>query len=116
VVEDEARVLKLISGILSARGYTVLEAGRGAEAVRLARKHKGPVDLAVVDVVMPEMSGPELIREIQPLRPGMGVLYISGHGEEMMGRHGIPGSGAFLPKPFLPEALASKVREALDRR
>jgi CheY-like chemotaxis protein len=116
LVEDEARVRKLIAGILTTRGYTVLEATRGEEAIRLARTHEGPVDLALVDVVMPEMSGPDLIREIEPLRPGMRVLYISGYTEEAMVHHGIPESGAFLRKPFLPDALARKIREVLDAR
>jgi signal transduction histidine kinase len=114
LVEDEARVRKLIAGILTTRGYTVLEATRGEEAIRLARTHEGPVDLALVDVVMPEMSGPDLIRQIEPLRPGMRVLYISGYTEEAMVHHRIPESGAFLRKPFLPDALARKVREVLD--
>jgi signal transduction histidine kinase len=114
LVEDEARVRKLIAGVLTSRGYTVLEAARGEEAIRLARTHERPVDLAVVDVVMPEMSGPDLIRQIAPLRPGMRVLYISGHTEEAIAHHGIPESGAFLPKPFLPDTLAAKVREVLD--
>jgi signal transduction histidine kinase len=114
LVEDETRVRKLIAGVLTSRGYTVLEAARGEEAIRLARTHERRVDLAVVDVVMPEMSGPDLIRQIAPLRPDMRVLYISGHTEEAIAHHGIPESGAFLPKPFLPDTLAAKVREVLD--
>src|ERR1019366_1263251 len=98
-----------IAGILTTRGYNVLEATRGEEAIHLARTHEGPVDLALVDVVMPEMSGPDLIRQIEPLRPGMRVLYISGYTEEAMVHHGIPESGAFLRKPFLPDALARKI-------
>jgi len=107
-------VRTLIAGILTARGYRVLEATRGEEAILLAGTHQGSVDLALVDVVMPEMSGPDLIRQIEPLRPGMRVLYISGHTEETIAHHGFPESGAFLRKPFLPDALASKVREVLD--
>jgi two-component SAPR family response regulator len=82
--------------------------------LRLAETHAGPLDLALVDVVMPEMSGPDLVRQIEPLRPGMRVLYISGHTEEAIGRHGLPETGAFLRKPFLPDGLAGKVREVLD--
>ena len=114
VVEDEERVRKLIARVLTSRGYTVLEAARGEEALRLAETHAGPLDLALVDVVMPEMSGPDLVRQIEPLRPGMRVLYISGHTEEAIGRHGLPETGAFLRKPFLPDGLAGKVREVLD--
>ena len=117
LVEDEARVRKLIVDVLTARGYRVLEATRGEEALRLAKAHSGSIDLALVDVVMPEMSGPDLVRKIRPLRPKMRVLYISGYTDEAIVHHGIPESGAaFLQKPFLPDALARKVREVLDTR
>ncbi|HLK49430.1 MAG TPA: response regulator [Bryobacteraceae bacterium] len=117
LVEDEARVRKLIVDVLTARGYQVLEATRGADAVRLCQLRCSQIDLAVVDVVMPEMSGPELVREITPLEPHMRVLYISGYTEEAMVHHGIEESGAaFLQKPFLPDVLARKVREVLDGR
>lgn len=117
LVEDEARVRKLIVGVLSARGYTVIEATRGKEAIRLCREHKGRIDLAVVDVVMPEMSGPDLIKQLAPLCPGLRVLYISGYTDEAIVHHGIQESGgAFLQKPFLPDVLARKVRELLDKR
>ena len=109
VVEDEARVRKLMVDVLTARGYTVLEATRGQEAVRIAKKHDGKIDLAVVDVVMPEMSGPDLIRQISPKREHMRVLFISGYTEEAIVHHGIPDSGiAFLQKPFLPNGPAAK--------
>jgi two-component system cell cycle sensor histidine kinase/response regulator CckA len=117
VVEDEARVRKLMVDVLEGRGYTVLEATRGQEAVRIAKRHKGEIHLALVDVVMPEMSGPDLIREILPKRQNMRVLFISGYTEEAIVHHGIPDSGiAFLQKPFLPNGLAQKVREVLDGR
>jgi two-component system, cell cycle sensor histidine kinase and response regulator CckA len=115
VVEDEARVRKLVVDVLASRGYTVLEAMRGEEALRLLRSHKGQVNLALVDVVMPEMSGPDLVKRIESLRPGLRVLYMSGYTDEAVVHHGIPDSGAaFLQKPFLPDALARKVREVLD--
>jgi CheY-like chemotaxis protein len=117
LVEDEARVRKLIVDVLTARGYRVLEATRGEEAIRLSHQHQGDIDLMVVDVVMPEISGPELVRKIAPHRPGTHVLYISGYTDEAIVHHGIPESGAaFLQKPFLPDALARKVREVLDTR
>ncbi len=117
LVEDETRVRKLIVDVLAARGYHVLEATRGTDAIRLCNLYPSKIDLAVVDVVMPEMSGPELVRQISVIEPHMRVLYISGYTEEAMVHHGIEQSGAaFLQKPFLPDALARKVREVLDAR
>jgi two-component system, cell cycle sensor histidine kinase and response regulator CckA len=117
VVEDEARVRKLIGDVLTARGYHVLEATRGEEALRHCRTYDGAIDIAVVDVVMPGMSGPDLVKEIVPLRPNIRLLYISGYTDEAIMHHGILESGAaFLQKPFLPDALARKIREVLDAR
>ncbi|HWB84782.1 MAG TPA: response regulator [Bryobacteraceae bacterium] len=117
VVEDEARVRKLIADVLSRRGYKVLEGTRGAEALRICGAHDGTIDLAIVDVVMPEMSGPDLVRHITRMRPKTRVLYISGYTDEAIVHHGVLSSGAaFLQKPFMPDALARKVREVLDSR
>jgi two-component system cell cycle sensor histidine kinase/response regulator CckA len=117
LVEDEARVRKLILDILKGHGYTVVEATRGEEAIRLCKSWKGGIDLAVIDVVMPEMSGPDLAKKIAPICPGIRLLYISGYTDEAVLHHGIPQSGVeFLQKPFLPDALLRKVREVLDSR
>src|SRR5579883_3067399 len=117
VVEDETRVRKLIVDVLTARGYRVLEATRGEDALRISKAHDGDIDLAVVDVVMPEISGPDLVRQLTPQRPDLRVLYISGYTDEAIVHHGIPESGAaFLQKPFLPDELARKVREVIDMR
>ena len=117
VVEDEARVRKLILDVLAVHGYRVIEATRGEEAIRICKEHKGRIDLVVVDVVMPEMSGPGVVKQIAQLFPDMRVLYISGYTDEAIVHHGIPQSGAaFLQKPFMPNGLARKVREVLDTR
>ena len=117
LVEDEARVRKLVLDVLTGRGYKVLEATRGDEALRICKEYGTGIDLAVVDVVMPEMSGPDLVRQIAPICPLIRVLYISGYTDEAIVHHGIPASGAaFLQKPFVPDQLARKVREVLDAR
>jgi CheY-like chemotaxis protein len=115
LVEDETRVRKLIRDVLAARGYRVLEASRGDAALRIVRNAKDTIHLAILDVVMPEMSGPEVGKQILKLRPGTRVLYISGYADEAILQHGVLESGcAFLPKPFVPDVLAAKVREVLD--
>ena len=114
VLEDEPRVRKLVCEVLAGRGYQVLEAVRGEEAVRMAAEHHGRIHLLLVDVVMPEMSGPQVLEQIRVRRPDVKVLFMSGYTDEAMAHHGILDSGApFLQKPFLPEALARKVREVL---
>ena len=114
VVEDEAPVRKLLSQVLRRQGYTLIEAATGIDALEALSKHPEPIHLMVTDVVMPGMSGRELARKIEPLRPGLRVLYISGYTEDAIVHHGEldPGT-AFLPKPFTPAALAKKVREVL---
>ncbi len=117
IVEDETSVRKLMVDVLNGRGYRVLEATRGAEALRLCKAGDGKIDLAIVDVVMPEMSGPDLVRKIAPICPGARILYISGYTDEAILHHDIAESGAaFLQKPFVPEKLARKVREVLDAK
>jgi len=115
VVEDEARVRKLVCQVLTAHGYEVLEAVRGEQAIRSAAKYKGRIHLLLADVVMPEMSGPRAVEQIRALHPGIKVLYMSGYTDEAIVHHGILDSGQpFLQKPFLPNTLARKVREVLN--
>jgi DNA-binding response OmpR family regulator len=114
VLEDEARVRKLVCEVLAGRGYHVLEAVRGEEAIRIAADHHSHIHLLLTDVVMPEMSGPQVLEQMRARHPNMKVLFMSGYTDEAMMHHGILDSGApFLQKPFLPDALARKVREVL---
>jgi two-component system, cell cycle sensor histidine kinase and response regulator CckA len=117
VVEDDPEVRRLIGEILRARGYHVIESTKGEEAIRMAHTLPDPMQLIVADVVLPEMSGPEVVRRVKEARPAIRALYISGYTDEAVLRHGTLEAGAmFLSKPFVPEALAGKVREALDRQ
>ncbi len=115
LVEDEADVRELTREILEMAGYTVLEAARGAEALRLCREFARPIDLLLTDVVMPQMSGPELARQIAVLRPGTKIVYMSGYTDDALGHHGVLDPDIILlPKPFTPESLMQRLRRALD--
>ncbi|HEV8463135.1 MAG TPA: PAS domain S-box protein [Gaiellaceae bacterium] len=115
LVEDETVVRHLVSEILSANGYTVLEAADGPSALELLRRHTAPVDLLVTDVVMPGMSGPEVAQAVTAMRPGTQVVYMSGYTDQAIGHHGVLEAGmAFLQKPFSADDLTRKVRAVLD--
>jgi signal transduction histidine kinase len=116
LAEDEDKVRLLLHSILTRHGYAVLQAADGAEALRLAAKHHGPIHLLLTDLVMPEMSGRELAARLLPQRPEMKVLYLSGYTDGV----GLPpsadgGAVAFLAKPFGPNALLTRVGEVLGR-
>jgi len=101
--------------MLAARGYHVLAAASGHDALRLTVQHAGTIDLLVTDVVMPGMSGREVAALLAPAHPKMKTLYLSGYTDESIVRHGMLEVGvAFLQKPFTAEALARKVREVID--
>jgi PAS domain S-box-containing protein len=114
LVEDEDAVRTLICTVLEQAGYTVLEADRGDAALRLVEDHPGPIHLLITDVVMPEMGGRELVERLARLRPEVQVLYVSGHTDDSIVRHGIlQAEVAFLQKPFSTAALTHKVRQVL---
>ena len=115
LVEDELVVRRLVAEILESNGYSVLQAGDGPSALELLRRHTGPLDLLVTDVVMPGMSGPDVAGAVAAMRPGTQVLYISGYTDSSVGHHGVLEPGvAFLQKPFAADVLTRKVREVLD--
>jgi len=109
LVEDDDAVRKLARHILVERGYTVLEAGDGVDALRLAADHRGAIDLLLTDVIMPRLGGPALFARLEALRPGLAVVYMSGFADVETG--GAP----FLPKPFSAAWLLGIVRDALAR-
>jgi signal transduction histidine kinase/ligand-binding sensor domain-containing protein/CheY-like chemotaxis protein len=115
LAEDEDAVRRLASRVLARAGYRVLEASSGEEALRIAERHAGTIDLLMTDVVMPGMSGRELAEQLVPRHAGMRLLYASGYTEDAIVRHGVSShETAFLEKPFTPNALLRKVREVLD--
>jgi signal transduction histidine kinase len=115
LVEDEPAVRGLVHETLRLHGYTVLEARHGIEALMTVAKHTGPIHLLLTDVVMPQMSGPEVAEKLQSIRPDTKVLYMSGYPDHpVFEQGGVSKETSFLPKPFTPNVLAKKVREVLD--
>ncbi|MBK8182516.1 MAG: GAF domain-containing protein [Candidatus Competibacteraceae bacterium] len=117
LVEDEAALLTLASRLLERLGYTVLAAANTHQARQLAQTHSGPIHLLLTDVIMPDLSGHELWRQISGIRPHLKCLFMSGHTANIIAHHGALDEGIhFLQKPFTREALAKKVYEVLQAR
>jgi two-component system cell cycle sensor histidine kinase/response regulator CckA len=114
LVEDEEGVRSVLSELLTGLGYTVIQAGNGVEAVRIATSHTGPIDLVVTDMVMPEMSGQELGRSLAKLRPDLRILYMSAFASNIYAPSALANALAdFISKPFDLEDFVVKVRELM---
>lgn len=115
LVEDEEAVRSFAARALKLRGYQVLEAGGGEEALETVRRHAGEIHLLITDVVMPNMDGPTLVRAIRRLRPEIAVMFMSGYAEEAFRRNDENAAELhFLPKPFGLKQLAAKVKDVLS--
>jgi CheY-like chemotaxis protein len=115
LVEDEDSIREPAAEILESRGYLVLAARDGAEALAVSQAHAGLIDLMITDVVMPGMNGKQLAEELRSSRPGMRVLFISGYPEDAIAHHGVlEEDKAFLQKPCPAAVLLRTVREVLD--
>jgi two-component system cell cycle sensor histidine kinase/response regulator CckA len=115
LVEDEEAVRAFASRALTSRGFTVLQAGSGVEALELIEQHAGKIDLVVSDVVMPEMDGPTLLRELRKQHADLSVIFVSGYAEEAF-RKNLPAGEqfTFLPKPFTLKQLVAAVKESIQ--
>jgi PAS domain S-box-containing protein len=115
IVEDEEMVRRLSVRSLQMHGYIVLTAVDGQDALRVIDAHEGAVDLLLTDVVMPNMSGPELARALQQRFPGLKVLFMSGYTDDAVVRHGLlQAEVSFIQKPYTPRGLAQRIRQVLD--
>jgi CheY-like chemotaxis protein len=115
LAEDEEAVRNLLRSILDGLGYKVLESRDGLEALDISLHYQGPIDLLLTDLVMPQLGGRELIRQLEQSRPETKVLYISGYSGTSNDQNSMLGAPYhMLEKPFGPDVLARKVREVLD--
>jgi two-component system, cell cycle sensor histidine kinase and response regulator CckA len=117
LVEDEDGLRALNARGLSSRGYTVLEAANGVEAMELIEKEGSQIDLVVSDVVMPEMDGPTLLKEMRRKNPDLKMIFVSGYAEEAFQKN-LPsdvdgGQYQFLAKPFTLKQLVATVKETM---
>mgnify|MGYP002651893639 FL=1 len=114
LVEDEEGLRALNARGLASRGYTVLEAGNGVEALEVFAENGGKVDLVVSDVVMPEMDGPTLLKELREKNPALKIIFVSGYAEEAFEKSLPKGQQFnFLAKPFTLKQLIAQVKETM---
>jgi CheY-like chemotaxis protein len=114
LVEDEPGVRAIASQVLKRCGYRVTVASDGPDALAQYERKGLHFDLVITDVVMPGMSGTELVRRLEAKRPGLRVLYTSGYTEDAVLHRGVAAGAHFLAKPFTPSELARKVAQVLD--
>ena len=115
LVEDDQSVCELVKSVLTAQGYSVLPARHPQDAEAICKSHTGRIQLLLTDVIMPEMTGPDLANRLTKLKPQMRVLFMSGYIDDSLVRQKIRDRGiAYLQKPFSPTSLARKIREVLD--
>jgi len=113
LVDDEDDVRSVMKSVLCQRGYTVLDAASGSDAITLLANHAGAIDMLVTDVLMPGMSGRELYEHLSRRHPGLRVLYVSGYSDDAFAHEQEWGT-AFLSKPFSLDTLAQRVRDGLN--
>jgi DNA-binding NtrC family response regulator len=117
VVEDERAFRDLLHEGLQARGYDVLVASNGVEALRVAEQHDGPIRLLITDVIMPQMSGPELAKCLTQVRENTDVLYMSGYADDKLNAiASSDGELTWMQKPFYIDDLVRKIQEILQRK
>jgi CheY-like chemotaxis protein len=115
LVEDEQSLRTIARLFLEGKGYTILEAASGQQAMEIARQHAGQIHLLLTDVIMPGMNGRELAEAVAASRAGIKLLYMSGYTDELVTQQGILNPGLqLLEKPFTRESLLSRVRAVLD--
>jgi CheY-like chemotaxis protein len=114
IVEDDPALRRLMQRTLERHGYAVLQSKNVVDALSIAERHPGKIDLLLSDVIMPVMNGPDLAQRIVRLRPAIKVMYVSGFTNQIaLDRGSVGAKACFMAKPFTPQALASRVRDCL---
>ena len=117
LVEDDPAILDVTTLILQKQDYSVLAAGTPGKAISLAAEHLEEIHLLITDVIMPEMNGRDLARNLQSIYPQLKCLFMSGYTADLIAHHGVLEEGVyFIQKPFTLQLLAAKVREVLDSK
>ena len=112
---DEPDIRDFVGEVLKTRGYTVLEARDGEDALQVVDRYREPLHLVLTDVMMPKLGGRELVTRLLARHPHLGVLYMSGYPDDALGARGVLEAGAILlAKPFTLQQLVAKVRQVLD--
>ena len=115
MVEDEPSILNIASLMLEKQGYTVLKAATSGKAIQMAREHSGNIQLLMTDVIMPEMNGGDLAKNMLSMYPQMKLLFMSGYTADVIAHHGVLDAGVyFIQKPFTLPTVANIVRKILD--
>jgi two-component system cell cycle sensor histidine kinase/response regulator CckA len=115
-VDDEAPFRALVRDILQDCGYAVLEASGAFQALSILERYLQPINLLLTDVVMPRLSGRDLVDRLEPWHPEANVIFMSGYDDDRVALRGLRDSGVpYLRKPFTARTLATKVREVLDK-
>ncbi len=116
-MEDEPAIIDVATMILEQQGYTILSASTPGDAIRIAEEHDGRIHLLITDVIMPDMNGRDLAKQLQSRFPELKCLFMSGYTANVIAHHGVLDDGVhFMQKPFTLSAIASKVREVLDSK
>ena len=116
LVEDEPAILGIAKTMLEKMGYRVIATGTPGKAIRLAQEHTGEIHLLLTDVIMPEMNGRDLAKNILSIYPDLKRLFMSGYTANVIAHHGVLDEGVnFIQKPFSMDQLGAKVREVLDQ-
>jgi two-component system, cell cycle sensor histidine kinase and response regulator CckA len=115
LIEDLSELREMMATILRGKGYKVLQARDGVDAMNVAGLHSAAIDLIVTDIVMPELNGPEAVRQIRLRRPAVKAIYITGYADQAVADNKLSPNSITVEKPIRPDTLTSKIREVLDQ-